>query len=110
MEEKVMAARYGIFGSGTENWNKEDDLPIQIIWTHINNHHLRVVIRRNPDRTHPEKYRVSHLHPGPRGAVIIQPFEYVRTLAEAYKKAKVHLKHWNNPFKWASDPDFGKRG
>lgn len=97
------------YGNGTENWNVDED-GIRITWTHKNNPNLRVEIRRNPDTRIHYKYRISHIHPGPKGTVFIQPFEFRNNMADARKLVKMHLKHWNNPWQWASDPDFGKRG
>ncbi len=101
-----MAARYGIFGSGTENWKSNAE---KTQWRHIGSPHMRVIIRPNHNKAVKAKYEISHTHPGPRGAILPQSPEYAKTMVEARKMAKVHLKHWNNPLLWAKDPDFGKR-
>jgi hypothetical protein len=67
-----------------------------------------VFVRRNTNRAKIEKYQVFHAHPGPNGEVIPQKFEYAWTMESAMKKTKVHLRHWNDERRWASDRDYGK--
>ena len=78
------------------NWNKSGIHG----WRHKHNREVRVFIRVNANPARPEKYQVFHNHPGPRGGAIAQPFEYARDMKSAMKKAKVHLRHWDDKRKW----------
>jgi hypothetical protein len=95
------------YGNGTENWKVNGT---KTLWTHINNPMLQVRIRKAAHPAAAVKYIVLHNHPAPKGTVIDQPVDYAKTMIEARRYATKHLKHWNNPWQWASDPDFGKRG
>lgn len=99
----MASARYG-------NWKYTNDTRTLKRWQHINHPNLRVDIRLNHDPKIKAKYVVFHNHPGQRGRVVEQPVDPADTMAEALVYAKKHMKHWDNPWLWASDPDFGKRG
>lgn len=99
------------YGNGTENWNRKTESGVTR-WVHKNYPGMQVILTNNvnPATIKDYKYLIIHWHPASRGTFIQQPFERTKTMAEAMKKVKTHLKHWNNPFLWSSDPDFGKRG
>jgi hypothetical protein len=91
----------------TDNWKEN---ATKMVWTHKSNPHLKVMIVPNHGVKPLTKYIVVHYHPGTEGIVVPQPFEHTSSMAYARKLVRVHLKHWNDPKKWRSDPDFGKRG
>jgi hypothetical protein len=69
-------------------------------WRHKERNALRVFIRLNANKERPEKYQVFHSHPRPDGGVTPQDFQYAWNMRDAKKKARVHLRHWNDPKKW----------
>ena len=85
------------------NWSENKE---RTVWKHKKNTHVKVTITPRPYIT---GYIVSHYHPGPGGTVVLQPPEYARTLAEARRKAAVHLRHWDDQKKWTRDEGFGRR-
>jgi hypothetical protein len=94
-----------LYTDEVSNWNQNRK---GSKWTHKNNPEIVVEIIKNESKDKRGKYIIFHAHPGPRGSAIPQKFEYADTIQEARKKVIPHLKHWNNPWKWAEDPDFGK--
>ena len=93
-----MAARYGRFGTGIENWKPNSD---KTIWVHKNNPEMKVFIRPNTNRTHNKaKYQVYHTEYAGRGKIVSAPYDYCATMVSARKEATRHLKQWNNPWNW----------
>jgi hypothetical protein len=90
-----------------DNWTEN---AAKTVWKHKYNNLLQVLILPNRGVRPASRYIVIHYHPGPRGTVILQPSDHANSMVEARKKARMHMKHWNDPKKWQSDPDFGKRG
>lgn len=88
----------------TDNWNANKT---KMIYTHKKDPNVFVLIRKNLDNY--PKYLVFHAHPGPERTITQEP-EGALTMASARKKAEMHMKHWNDPTKWKSDPDYGKVG
>lgn len=93
-----------------DNWIEKRTKNGGVNWAHKNHINLQVIIQRNTNPMIGPKYFVLHYHPGPGASVVKQLPEYASTLAGAMLLARPHLKHWNDPRKWKSDPDYGKMG
>jgi hypothetical protein len=88
----------------TDNWIEN---ATKTNYVHKSNPKMVVKIMNSNDPKN-AKYFVYHTHPGYGGIVIPQKMERAMTMDHARKLVEVHLHHWNNSKKWASDPDFGK--
>ena len=90
-----MPAKFGKFGTGTENWKPNKD---KTVWTHKNNSEMKVFIR--PNASGGLKYQIYHTEYGGRGAIHSAPYEYANSMVEARKVARKRLEQWNNPLSW----------
>ncbi len=104
-----MAARYGRWGTGVENWKQGP----KDVWVHKNNSGVRVFIRFWPNNSARAKvmgikptkgsrgfYEVGSVLPGRRGTIYDGGLIIARTLREARKEARRIRAQWNNPFSW----------
>lgn len=92
-----MPAKYGIWGTGIENWIPNKD---KTVWVHKNNKEMKVFIRPNMNPRERGKYQIFHTEYGGRGAIVGAPFDYAKTMVEARKIARRYLTQWNNPWNW----------
>lgn len=92
-----MPAKYGIFGTGIENWKPNQD---KTVWVHKNNNKMHVFIRENAYSKIKAKYQIYHTEYGGKGAIISAPYDYAKTMVDARKIARKHLTRWNNPLQW----------
>jgi hypothetical protein len=93
-----MAAKYGKFGTGIENWKPNAD---KTSWVHKNNPGVHIFIRKNEYRLPGEgKYLVYHATYGRGGKIISHPFDHENTMVDARKQAMKYLKQYNNPLYW----------
>jgi hypothetical protein len=88
----------------TDNWTKKR-VSNGTRWIHNSNHRVTVELYRLED---PKRLWVYHHHPAPYGRVVLQDPEIFKELKGAMKSVEMHLKHWNDPKKWKTDPDYGK--
>ena len=92
-----MAARYGKYGTGIENWRSNSD---KTVFVHKNNVEMKVFIRPNTNVNSKDKYQIYHTEYGGRGSIVSSPYDYAKTMTDARKIARKHLARWNNPYSW----------
>jgi hypothetical protein len=80
----------------------------ETVWAHTTNPKMTVQLIVLLSNLGKNEYFIFHMHPAPGGHVIIQKPEHTPNEKTAYKKIEMHLKHWNDPKKWKTDPDYGK--
>ena len=91
----------------TNNWLSNST---NTIYTHKDNHNVKVEIILNKTDPQYGKYWVFHSHPALGGRSVPQEMERAKNMASARKKADMHMHHWENSFAWSRDPDYGKKG
>jgi hypothetical protein len=98
-----MAAKYGRFGTGIENWDEAD----KDLWLHKNNTHMFVNIHKAPYsyEKNPRKYLIEHtvyVRDGYQKGQIVRSnkYDYADTIADARKIAKKYLIKYNNVLEW----------